>query len=160
MKKPVPLPVLLLAFSLPFPRPAPAQTAAELDRVLPLSRVSYGDAALFVFRASGALPPEASAGEAWALVAGDRWLPRNAGPGEPATLGGLSLMIMKAFPVRGGLMYRLYPGPRRSFRELSYRKLLPSPSYSTQAVSGEALLRILSRVLDYTGDTREGAGGE
>jgi hypothetical protein len=60
---------------------------------------------------------------------------------------------MKALNIRGGFMYTLFPGSRYGYRELAYRKVIRGRSYSTMTVSGERLLRILSRALDYSGDT-------
>jgi hypothetical protein len=59
---------------------------------------------------------------------------------------------MKAFNIKGGFMYSLFPGPRYAYRELAYRKIITGRSYSTTRVSGERLLRILNRALAYAGD--------
>jgi outer membrane protein OmpA-like peptidoglycan-associated protein len=132
---------------------ADAQTAAELERVLALPSVSYGDAAWLVLSAAGTALPENSAGGAYRFAVDNKWLPKKAGEAESVTLGGLSLLIMKAFNIKGGFMYTLFPGPRYSCRELTYRKIIQGRAYSTLTVSGERLLRVLSRALDYTGDT-------
>jgi hypothetical protein len=50
-------------------------------------------------------------------------------------------------------MFSLFPNPRYSYRELVYRRIIQGRAYSTQKVSGERLLRILSRALEYSGDT-------
>jgi hypothetical protein len=50
-------------------------------------------------------------------------------------------------------MYTLFPGPRYGYRELAYRKIIQGRAYSAMPVSGERLLRILSRALDCSGDT-------
>jgi outer membrane protein OmpA-like peptidoglycan-associated protein len=49
-------------------------------------------------------------------------------------------------------LYSFFPGPRYAYRELSYRKIITGRAYSTMLVSGERLLRILGRALDYAGD--------
>jgi hypothetical protein len=50
-------------------------------------------------------------------------------------------------------MYSLFPGPRSSYREMVHRRLIQGRAYSTMKVSGERLLRIISRALEYSGDT-------
>jgi outer membrane protein OmpA-like peptidoglycan-associated protein len=142
---------LLLAAALLSAPGTAAQTAAELERVLVLPAVSYGDAAWFILNAAGTDLPEDSAAGAYRFAADHNWLPQKAAAEEPASLGGVSLLIMKAFNIRGGLMYNLFPGPRSGYRELAYRKIIGGRAYSTMTVSGERLLRLLSRALDYAG---------
>jgi hypothetical protein len=128
-----------------------AQTAAELERVLALPAVSYGDAARFVLGAAG-LGADDSPEAAYRLAADRGWLPKKAEAEAPLSLGGLSFLVMGAFDMRGGLMYTLFPGPRYAYRELVYRRLIQGRAYSTGQVSGERFFRILSRVLEYSGD--------
>jgi hypothetical protein len=132
---------------------ADAQTAAELERVLTLPAVAYADAAWFVFNAAGTVLPENSAAGAYRFAADNKWLPKKAAADAPLTLGDVSLFIMQAFNIKGGLMYTLIPGPRYAYREILYRKIITGRAYSTMRVSGERLLRILSRALEYAGDT-------
>jgi hypothetical protein len=156
MKKIFATALVLALFSI---QSAVAQTAAELERVLALPAVSYGDAAWFVLGAAGTALPDNSAAGAYRLAADNDWLPQNTAAEEPAALGGLSLLIMKALDIPGGLMYTFFPGPRYAYRELTYRKIIGGRVYSTMTVSGERFLRILSRALEYAGDqtTREAA---
>jgi hypothetical protein len=155
---------ILLLFSALLPAPnAAAQTATELERVLALPAVSYGDAAWVILNAAGTVTAENSAAGAYRFAADKRWLPKKAAAEMPVTLGGVSLLIMNAFNIRGGFMYALFSGPRYAYRELAYRKIIQGRAYSTMAVSGERLLRLLSRALDYSGDAAaagEGAGDE
>jgi hypothetical protein len=140
--------------------PLPAQTAAELERILALPAVSYGDAAWLILSSAGALPPETSAGGAYGFASDNNWLPQKAAPEAPVTLGGLSLLITQSLNLKGGLMFSLFPNPRYSYRELVYRQVIQGRAYSTQKVSGERLLRILSRALEYSGDTEALAAEE
>ncbi|MDR0450028.1 MAG: hypothetical protein LBH26_02035 [Treponema sp.] len=132
-----------------------AQTAAELERVLALPAVTYGDAARFVLGAAG-LGADDSPEGAYRFAADNNWLPKKAAAEENASLGALSFLITRAFNIKGGLMYSLFPGPRYGYRELAYRKIVRGRAYSSMPVSGERLLRILSRTLDYTGDAVPG----
>jgi outer membrane protein OmpA-like peptidoglycan-associated protein len=145
------LPVLLV-LSL---TPLAAQTAAELERVLALPALGYGDAAWFVLNTAGLEAENNSPEAAYRFAADKRWLPRKAAEEKPLTLGGLSLLVMKALNIKGGLMYSLFPGPRYAYRELRYRKIIMGRSYSTMTVSGRRFLQILGRALEYAGDTAE-----
>ncbi|MDR0450452.1 MAG: OmpA family protein [Treponema sp.] len=138
-----------------FLTPLAAQTAAELERVLALPALTYGDAAWFVLNTAGLVTEGSSPEAAYRFAADKRWLPKKAAEAEPLTLGGLSLLVMKALDIKGGLMYTLFPGPRYAYRELTYRKIITGRVYSAMTVSGERFLRILGRVLEHAGDAAE-----
>jgi outer membrane protein OmpA-like peptidoglycan-associated protein len=129
-----------------------AQTASELERILSLPEVTYGDASWFILNAAGIPLVDNSQDGAYRFAADKQWLPKKAEARQPLSLGALSFLVMRAFNIKGGLMYTLFPGPRYAYRELSYRKILSGRAYSTMQVSGERLVRILSRALDYAGD--------
>jgi outer membrane protein OmpA-like peptidoglycan-associated protein len=149
MKKNFFAPLVLFLFSL---TPLAAQTAAELERVLALPAVTYSDAARFVLGAAGLTAAGDSAEAACRFAADNNWLPQKTAEADPVTLGGLSLLVMKALNIKGGFMYALFPGPRYAYRELAYRKIITGRAYSTMTVSGERFLRILNRALEYAGD--------
>jgi outer membrane protein OmpA-like peptidoglycan-associated protein len=135
--------------------PLAAQTAAELERVLALPALTYGDAAWFVLNTADLGPADNSPEAAYRFAADNNWLPKKAAEADPLTLGGLSLLLMKAFNIKGGFMYALFSGPRYAYRELAYRRIITGRAYSTMTVSGERFLRILSRALEYAGDAVE-----
>ncbi|MDR0402064.1 MAG: hypothetical protein LBH35_00585, partial [Treponema sp.] len=81
-------------------------------------------------------------------------LPKTVEPEAAIKLGQLSFLIMKAFNMKSGFCYALFPGPRYAYRELVYRKIVQGRNDSSLSVSGERLLLILGRVLDYTGADR------
>jgi hypothetical protein len=151
--------LLLSAALLPL-QTAAAQTAEGLERILTLPVVGYGEAAWVILNAAGTTENsgEFSESGAYCFAEDNGWLPKKAAPNTPATLGGVSFLIMKAFNMRGGLMYTLFPGPRYAYRELAYRKIITGRAYSTMRVSGERLLRLLDRALAYSGDTALAGG--
>jgi hypothetical protein len=127
--------------------------AADLDRLLEKEAVSWGEAARFVLAAADwrAGLSEERAFTAAVELAG---LPKNTAAAGPANLGGVSLLIMRAFDMKGGL-YRVFPTPHYAYRELKYLGLIQGRSDPHMKVSGERFLQILGRVLDYTGADRE-----
>jgi hypothetical protein len=132
-----------------------AQTAAELERIIAIPALSYGDAAWLILSSADAAPPGTPADGAFSLAAERGWVPQNAGADTSVTLGGVSYLIMRAFNLKGGILYSAFPGPRYSYRELVYRKVIQGRAYVGLPVSGERLLRILSRALEYAGGTDE-----
>ena len=144
---------LCLFILLLLPGLLPAQSAGlarDMDAALENETVSWALAARFVLPAAGF---DLEGREAAFREAAERgWLPKGAGPeGEP-TLGGLSFLVMRAFDLKGGLFYRLFPGPRYAYRELAYRGLLLDQGGPSRKVSGFALLFLIGRLLDETGD--------
>jgi hypothetical protein len=139
-----------------------AQTAADMDLILDTEELSYGQAAWFVLEAAEALPRsiagEPERAEAFGAARRWGWLPRQARMEDPILLRELSLLVMEAFRLRGGLMYSLFHTGRYAHRELVYRQFIQGRTDPARRVSGERLLRILGRVLSYTGEAP--GGGE
>jgi hypothetical protein len=142
------LPVLL---ALP-PGLLHGQTAAEMDELLESREITWGQACRFVLPASGIMEAQTSAGVAFALARQNGWLPKGAAVESPVTLGGLSFLITESFAIKGSVLYALFPGPRYAYRQLDYLGLLPGLRDPALKVSGERLVQILGRVLDYRGD--------
>jgi hypothetical protein len=126
------------------------QTAAELERILDTDRVTYTQAAYFALASAVESSPDQAGAFALALERG--WLPAKAEPAAPVKLRDVSLLMMKAFNLSGGLMYRLFPGPRYAYREMTRRGFIEGRAYPGLTVSGEHFLQILGNVLSYTGD--------
>jgi hypothetical protein len=115
-----------------------------MDGVLDSRRISWSEAARFVLPAAGHGEPEITADAAFERALERGWLPARARAEEPVRLDGLSFLLMRSFALRGGLMYRLFPGPRYAYRELLYRRLFPAASDPSQGVSGELLFFLLN----------------
>jgi hypothetical protein len=127
-----------------------AQTAGELEGLLDTGRITYAQAAYFTLASAPGSPPSDRAG-AFALALERGWLPAKAAEG-PVTLGELSLLMMRAFALEGGFMYRLFPGPRYAYREMTRRGFIEGRADPGFTVSGERFLQILGKVLSHTGD--------
>jgi hypothetical protein len=126
------------------------QTAAFMDALLDSPAVTFNQAAAFVLAAAGAAPDNVSPEEAFARVR--PWLSRWAAADAPIAMGELSYLFMRAFNLRGGFMYMIFPGPRYAYRALAYYRLLPGSADPGRMVTGEELLYIGSRVLTHTGE--------
>jgi len=125
----------------------PAQTAAELEAVLETPAVTCTQAAWFVL---SAVNTPASAEAAFEQAAAQGWL-KNTQPDDPITLGRLSFLIMRAFEMKGGLMYRLLPGPRYAYRAMVSRSFIQGEADPAMTVNGERFLDILGKVLSAAG---------
>ncbi|MDR1287827.1 MAG: OmpA family protein [Treponema sp.] len=128
------------------------QVAAEMDKLLESREITWAEVCRFVLPASGILQEHSAAPAAFALARENGWLPKGAAADGPASLGGLSFLIMQSFSIKGSVLYALFPGPRYAYRQLDYLGLLPGLRDPALKVSGERLLQILGRVLTYRGD--------
>ncbi len=127
------------------------QSGTEIDTLLGTSEVSIAAAARFVMPAADLMPADVKADAAFTAALEKGWLPADVPPESPIKLAALSFLVMKAFDLPGGAMYRLISSPRYAYRELLYLKILQGISDPAQTVSGERLMRILGRVLDHQG---------
>ena len=145
---------LFSLFSLLFSLSAFSQTAAEIDTLLSQETVSVTSAARYVLGAAGTLPPElsgaAAEAEAYTTARSNGWLTSTAN--ESITMKELSYLIMKAFDLKGGVMYKLLRNPRYAYREMIYRKVIQGRADPAMNVSGQRLLQIIGRTLSYAGE--------
>jgi hypothetical protein len=131
--------------------PAGAQSNQVIDQLLEQPRATFGAAAYLVFAASEAIPPEATEQEALTALSERSWKLKARDPEEPIRLGEYCYLIMKAFEVKGGLMYRLIPRPRYAVRELAYLGFVRGKAYSARYPSGQEAVQILSSFLNRKG---------
>jgi outer membrane protein OmpA-like peptidoglycan-associated protein len=126
-----------------------AQTADEIQTLLKTPAVSYAQAARFVLEAADVKGPydKTSGQDAARFAAEKKWLPQKADARDAISLEKLSLLIMKAFGVKGGPMYALFGGAHYSYREMVFQDLIQGRSDPHMRVSGERMLFIVNRLL-------------
>ena len=129
-----------------------AQTAEKMDQILESKEISYDQAAFIILPAAGLISETASLDEAFMFAWEHKWLRKAKVPEDPISLGELSYLIMKAFDMKSGFMYAIFPGPRYAFRELCYRSIIQGRSDPSITLSGERLLNIQGRLLAQRGE--------
>jgi hypothetical protein len=152
MKKAL-LPVILVVAA----GAAYAQTAREMDTLLETRILTYGQAVRFSFAAAEIMTNN-SVEEAFALAQSKGWIPPGVGSQYPVKFDKAAFLLMKSFNLQGGLLYRLFPGPRYAYRELVYRRIIRGPVDSSMTLSGEEFLNILGRILDLVENSAEQTG--
>ena len=121
-----------------------SQTAERIDVLFNTPELSYEQAAAFVLEAAD-MPMSNAEAFRYASVKG--WLPKNAQARDTARLDGVSLLIMKAFEIKGGAFYSVFQNAHYAYRELEYRNVIEGKTVQAMAVSGEQLIFIINRVL-------------
>ena len=131
-----------------------AQTAAELDILLNTREVSTAGAARVILEAAKLLPEglygEEAQNAAYKTALSMKWLTKE--PDEALTMKDAAFLVMKAFDMKGGLMYSLFHSPRYAYREMVYRKLIQGRSDPAMHVSGPGLLQIMGGTLNFIGE--------
>jgi len=145
MKKSISLTIFLLLISAAIN----AQTADEIQALLETPAVSYEQAARFVLEAADVTGSydKTSGQDAMNFAVERKWLPKKATPQDAISLERLSLLIMKAFKLKGGPMYTWSNSAHYSYREMVFQDFIRGRTDPQMKVSGETMLYIVSRVL-------------
>ncbi len=126
-----------------------AQSNLIIDDLLGEEKATFGKTAYLALAAAGIIPEEATLEDAIYVLEKQEWRIDLKEPEDPITLGEFSFLLMKAFNIQGGLMYSIIPGPRYACRELAYLKIIPGNTSPYRAPSGEEVVRILGRLLEW-----------
>jgi len=125
----------------------PAQeTAEEIERLLSRNVITYAAAARFILEASDTLVTS-DVHEAFSYAAQRNWLPKNAAENDAARLDGISLLIMRSFGMKGGIMYSIIKNSHYSYRELVSKNIIQGRADPAMLISGERLLFITGKIL-------------
>ena len=127
---------------------ATAQSNEMIDAILAQETASVGSAAYIALAAGELINDDTSPDRAVVVAREAGWLPAEADPGDDATFGQLAFLLMQATEVEGGLMYRIFPGPRYAAREFVYKGWSPERRGPKDPVSGQFLLRVTGNFLD------------
>lgn len=122
------------------------QTAADIENLLDTREITFFQAAYVILAAALETPPESPAA-AFNMARRKGWFSARTKTSGAVTMRTLSLLVMKAFNLKGGLLYRLFPGGRYAYREMVSRGFIEGRAYPSRKVSGEQLLWILGNVL-------------
>ena len=140
---------LLLLFALLAAGTSFGQSNELLDVLFEEPTTSLGQAAYLVLTASGRIPDDSSPADAAAALSGQGWSVPERSADEPLTLGEYSYLLMQAFELKGGVMYRIFPGPRYAGRELAYLELIKGDTSPYRTFSGEEAIGILGRLMEW-----------
>ena len=126
---------------------APTQSNDVLDRILAEEQLTYASAAYLLLVATGKAAEESSPEQAVARAEQEGIALKGVSAAEGLSIGQYSFMLMRAFQLTGGIMYRIVPGPRYAAREMEYAGVIQGPAIPGMALSGNEALRMLELVL-------------
>jgi hypothetical protein len=133
-------------------------TAAHADQMEVIASlqtaetVTYREGGYAVLVAAGVLPGTAAPDAALNPELRSRlgWGSRPAD--RPLSVAEFSYLLMEAFDIPGGLMYRIAPGPRYAVRQLRFRRILLERIDATEEISGLQALRLIGNAIEWTED--------
>ena len=120
--------------------------AEEIDALLGTRFLTYEQAIWLILRVAD-LQDIKSSEDAFKYAVSKKWLPDNTKPKDRARLDSVSVVIMKSFKLKGGIMYTFSKNPRYAYRELLYRNVINGRVDPRMRVSGEQLLYYIHNVL-------------
>ena len=117
-----------------------------MQGLLASEAVSYAQASRFVLQASEAAVFDDPL-QAFHFAQEQNWLPGRASPHAAARLDSVSLLLMRSFDLRGGIMFTLTGARRFAYRQMEHEGFIHGRASPRQSVSGETLLYMTGRIL-------------
>jgi hypothetical protein len=130
-----------------------SQSNEVIDSLLSEQRATLAKTAYLVLSAAGFVGEEEPVEQAFAALQAQPWGFAASGPDDVVKLGAFSYLVMKAFSMRGGIMYSIFPGKRYAAKEFAYRGFAVSNTSPGRVLSGTDVTRILGRVLEALGQS-------
>ena len=127
------------------------QSNEFVDNLLSKEAVNFGQVSYLVLVASDNIGEDADEVRAFELLGNMHWAPSGAKAGDSIRLDQYSLILMRAFGLKGGIMQALLPSPRYAYRELTSIQVIQGRSDPGQKVSGLMAVSMLGRVFDVMG---------
>lgn len=128
-----------------------SQSNEVMDALLAEEQATLGKTAYLVLSAAGLVDEAQSVEQAFASLLEKPWGFATASPEDRVSLGSYASLVMRAFDMRGGLMYTLFPGRRYAAREFAYRDFIQGNTSPGRTLSGRDVTHVLGRVLEALG---------
>ncbi len=125
------------------------QSNEVIDDILRQRELTYAGASYLVLTATGRVADDVAPQQAVRELEAVGWGIAQRGPSDAVTLGDYAYLLMQAFEFRGGLMYRIAPGPRYAAREIAALRIAEGHALVGMRLSGERALRLLGRAMAY-----------
>lgn len=143
--------LLILVWTVIMAPTAFAQSNAFIDNVVTGEGISAGQAAYLVLVASDNIGEDADAIRAFELLGQLKWLPPGLTVDKKISHAEYSYILIKAFGIKGGIFYSLFPGPRYAYRELRHLVVIQGSTDPDMPVSGTEAMRMIGRIFDVKG---------
>lgn len=134
--------------------PALAQSNAAVDDLLGQEKAQVGSAAYMVLNAGGLIGEDATPVDALEALKAKGWIAASRVGDAPVRLDEYCALVMRGLGLKGGVMYRLFPGPRYGYKELVARGIVNASGGPRRTLAGDEALRILRLALELKGGSQ------
>lgn len=131
-----------------------AQSNSEVDALLAQEQARTDSAAYMVLVASGGIGEDSSPAAAFSALQDKGWLPKSIEASDPIRADIFCSLVMRSLGLKGGLMYRIFPGPRYAYRDFVARGFLDGNGGPKRFLPGDEVMKILRQAMDLKGGGR------
>ena len=124
-----------------------AQSNDMMDELLAQENATFGLSAYLILTAAGHLSETADPIEAMTMASDMGWMKIKKEADAAIRFGEYAYLLIEAFDLPGGLMYRIIPGPRYASRELYFLGITEKQLSPYMRISGEEAVRFLGNTL-------------
>lgn len=124
------------------------QTAAKVDTILQTEKATFGQAAYLIQTALHDGSDDIDFDTAFARLKNEHKnvIRNSVTAGDIIPIKTYAFLLMKAFNIKGGAMYRIAPCPHYAYRDLRYLAVIQGKHDPDAPMTGAAMLQILSRI--------------
>ncbi|MGP1431202.1 MAG: hypothetical protein ACTTJ4_02640 [Treponema sp.] len=130
------------------------QSAQRIDEILDTNAATFGQAAYLILTSLDAISDDTDFQTAFAEMcqfAEQQGFKKgsihsSATEAKSIAMKEYAFLLMQAFKVRGGAMYRMYPCPRYAYRDLRYFGVIQEDIDPDSVLSGRMMLQLLGQI--------------
>lgn len=126
---------------------ASAQSSEKLSEMIKTEKTTIGQAAYLAAVYQGLTDEKADYSQAVQALASAGYIDAGADPEKPVELAELAYICTRIAGFSGGLMYKMFPGPRYAFRELKAKGFIPPVSDPSETVTGRDTIALFNSCL-------------
>lgn len=127
--------------------PVFSQSNLLIDVLLREKQATFGKSVYLILTSSEIISERTPIVEALEELGAKNWGFRAKKESDLLTMGELSLLLMQAFDLPGGIMYSLVPVARYAYREMKHLKIIKDTKGPGNIVSGETVVHAIGNVL-------------
>lgn len=143
--------ILILIFMMPVC--LSAQSNDVLDDFLDRDAADFGTTVYLVLASTGEIDESATIEEAldWIIKSDELSRIEDISSRRNISYGEFSYILMEVLDIKGGLMYRMVPGPRYAAREAAYRNWLLGSSFPGRVLKPFEVINTLVSIVESEG---------
>jgi len=125
-----------------------SQSAEKIDEILETEKATFGQATYLIQTALNSESDGLDFNAAFDLFKSnnENLIKDSITASDVISTKTYAFLLMKAFGIKGGMMYRIYPCPRYAYRDLQYLAIIQGKNNPDAPMTGAAMLQILSRI--------------